>query len=104
MAAPGDGQESCEQAVTICAKDSSGPYDLEFRRRLTNLAKNNELNYKIDIYPFYGSDASAALRAGHEIKHGLIGPGVDASHSFERLHKESIDATVSLGILYVTSQ
>ncbi len=104
MAAPGDGQESCEQAVTICAKDSSGPYDLEFRRRLTNLAKNNELNYKVEIYPFYGSDASAALRAGHEIKHGLIGPGVDASHSFERLHKESIDATVSLGILYVTSQ
>jgi putative aminopeptidase FrvX len=101
MAAPGDGQESSEYAVTICAKDSSGPYDLELRRRLIKLAKEADLDYKIDIYPFYGSDASAALRAGWEIKHGLIGPGVDASHSFERLHEDSIDATVQLGLLYI---
>ena len=101
MAAPGDGQESSEYAVTICAKDSSGPYDLEMKRRLTKLAKENDIDYKIDIYPFYGSDASAALRAGWEIKHGLIGPGVDASHSYERLHEDSIDATVKLGILYI---
>lgn len=101
MAAPGDGQESSEYAVTICAKDSSGPYDLDVRRHLTKLAKENEIDYKIDIYPFYGSDASAALRAGWEIKHGLIGPGVDASHSYERLHEDSIDATIKLGVLYM---
>lgn len=101
MAAPGDGQESSEYAVTICAKDSSGPYDLDVRRHLTKLAKENDIDYKIDIYPFYGSDASAALRAGWEIKHGLIGPGVDASHSYERLHEDSIEATVKLGILYM---
>jgi putative aminopeptidase FrvX len=104
MAAPGDGQESSEYEVTICAKDSTGPYDLEFRRKLVALAKENNLNYNIDIYPFYGSDASAALRAGHEIVHGLIGPGVDASHSFERLHDSSIDDTVILGIAYVLSK
>lgn len=103
MAAPGDGQESSEFAVTICAKDSSGPYDLEIRRRLTKLAVDHEIDYKIDIYPFYGSDASAALRAGWEIKHGLIGPGVDASHSYERLHEDSIEATIKLGILYLTN-
>ncbi len=101
MAAPGDGQESSEYAVTICAKDSSGPYDLDVRRHLTKLAKENDIDYKIDIYPFYGSDASAALRAGWEIKHGLIGPGVDASHSYERLHEDSIEATVKLGVLYM---
>ncbi|MBI9012777.1 MAG: M42 family metallopeptidase [Clostridiales bacterium] len=101
MAAPGDGQESTEYAVTICAKDSSGPYDLDIRRQLTKLAKENEIDFKIDIYPFYGSDASAALRAGWEIKHGLIGPGVDASHSYERLHEDSIEATVKLGVLYM---
>ncbi|MCH4890900.1 M42 family metallopeptidase [Acidaminobacter sp. JC074] len=103
MAAPGDGQTSTEYAVTICAKDSSGPYDLEMKRRLAKLAKDNELDYVIDIYPFYGSDASAALRAGWEVKHGLIGPGVDASHSYERLHEDSIEATVKLGILYITN-
>ena len=75
-----------------------------FRKKLVSLAKNNDVNYNIDIYPFYGSDASAALRAGHEIKHALIGPGVDASHSYERIHLDSIDATVSLAILYIVNK
>ena len=102
MAAPGDGQTSDEFSVTICAKDSSGPYDYELRKRLINLAKEEKLNYKIDIYPYYGSDGSAALRAGYDFKVGLIGPGVDASHSFERTHKEAIDNTIKLGIAYLT--
>lgn len=102
MAAPGEGQTSDEFSVTICAKDSSGPYDYELRKRLINLAKEENLNYKVDIYPFYGSDGSAALRAGYDFKVGLIGPGVDASHSFERTHKEAIDNTIKLGIAYLT--
>lgn len=101
MAAPGSGQTSDEFSVTICAKDSSGPYDYELKKRLVQLAKDNNINYKIDIYPFYGSDGSAALRAGHDIRVGLIGPGVDASHSFERTHIEAIEATVNLGIAYL---
>jgi len=104
MAAPGDGQTSSEYGVTICAKDSSGPYDLHLRRKLTDLAKTNEIDYNIDIYPFYGSDASAALRAGWEIIHGLIGPGVDASHSYERLHEDSLEATIELGIKYMLAE
>lgn len=102
MAAPGEGQTSDEFSVTICAKDSSGPYDYELRKRLVNLAKDQGLSYKIDIYPYYGSDGSAALRAGHDIKVGLIGPGVDSSHSFERTHIEAIGNTIHLGILYLT--
>lgn len=102
MAAPGDGQTSDEFSVTICAKDSSGPYDYELRKRLINLAKEEKLNYQIDIYPYYGSDGSAALRAGYDFKVGLIGPGVDASHSFERTHKDAIDNTIKLGIAYLT--
>ena len=98
MAARGDGQTSDEFSVTICDKDSSGPYDYELRKILINLAKSEKLNYKIDIYPYYGSDGSAALRAGYDFKVGLIGPGVDASHSFERTHKEAIDNTIKLGI------
>lgn len=101
MAAPGEGQTSSEFAVTICAKDSSGPYDLTLRNKLTDIAKSKAIDYKIDIYPFYGSDASAALRAGWEIVHGLIGPGVDASHSYERLHEDSLEATVALGLEYI---
>ncbi|MDU5083379.1 M42 family metallopeptidase [uncultured Tissierella sp.] len=101
MAAPGEGQTSDEFSVTICAKDSTGPYDLELRKRLIDLAKEEEINYKIDIYPFYGSDGSAALRAGYDFKVGLIGPGVDASHSFERTHIEAIENTIKLGIAYL---
>ncbi len=102
MAAPGEGQTSHEQKVTICAKDSTGPYDLELKTRLVNLAKENNIDYVVDIYPFYGSDASAALRAGGMFKAGLIGPGVDASHSFERTHKDAIENTVKLGVAYLT--
>jgi len=104
MAVPGEGQESSEYEVTICAKDSTGPYDLEFRRRLTSMAKTNNINYNIDVFRFYGSDASAALRAGHEIKHALIGPGVDCSHSYERIHQDSVDATINLALLYLMSK
>lgn len=101
MAAPGEGQESDEYSVTICAKDSSGPYDYELRKRLVKLAEDHQIPFKLDIYPFYGSDGSASLRAGHDIRVALIGPGVDSSHSYERTHKEAIDATTKLCIAYL---
>ncbi|NLB22277.1 MAG: M42 family metallopeptidase [Clostridium sp.] len=100
MGAPGNNQNSSEFAVNICAKDSSGPYDLGIRDRLVNLCKEHEIPYKIDIYPFYGSDASASLRAGHDIRTGLIGPGVFASHAYERTHIESMEATLNLVVEY----
>lgn len=102
MAAPGEGQTSDEYSVTICAKDSSGPYDLELKNRLVALAKENNIDYRIDIYPYYGSDGSAALRAGYDFKVGLIGPGVDASHSFERTHRDAIENTIKLALAYLT--
>lgn len=101
MAAVGQGQTSNEYEVTICAKDSSGPYDLDVRKKLIELAKQNDIPYCVDIYPFYGSDGSASLRAGHDVRVGLIGPGVDASHSFERTHMDAIIATIDLGIAYL---
>lgn len=101
MAAPGPGQTSDEQKVTICVKDSTGPYDIDMKRKLIKLAKENNIDYVIDIYPFYGSDASAAQRAGHDVRAALIGPGVDASHSFERTHRDAIKATTDLALLYV---
>ena len=83
MGAIGDGQSTDEYTVSICAKDASGPYHYGLRKNLVQLAKDHHIDYKIDIYPFYGSDASAAIRAGNDIIHGLIGPGIDSSHAFE---------------------
>lgn len=104
MGAMGDGQATDEYTVSICVKDASGPYHYELRKRLVQLAKENEIEYKLDIYPYYGSDASAAIRSGHDIVHGLIGPGIDSSHAFERTHKSSIENTAKLLYHYVQSE
>ncbi len=103
MGTPGIGQNTDEYTVSICAKDSSGPYDYELRSKLVKLAKDNNIGYKLDIYPYYGSDGSAALHAGMEIRVGLIGPGVYASHSYERTHSESIECTARLALAYIQS-
>lgn len=102
MAAVGEGQTSDEYSVTVCVKDSSGPYDYELSRRLQRIAAEEGLDYRIDIYPYYGSDASAALRAGGQFKAALVGPGIDASHSFERVHTDALEQTTKLLLAYLT--
>lgn len=91
-----------EYDVSICAKDSGGPYDYDMTSRLIELAKNEKLNYAVDIYPFYGSDVGAGLRGGNDIKGALIGPGVHASHGMERTHMDALDATMKLILAYIT--
>lgn len=91
-----------EQDVSICTKDSSGPYDYEITSKLIKLAKDNNLKYAVDIYPQYGSDVSAALKGGNNIKGGLIGPGVNASHGMERTHWDGVENTIKLVIAYIT--
>ena len=90
-----------EYDVSICAKDSSGPYDYELTTRLVQYAKQDELNYAVDIYPMYGSDASAALRGGANIKAALIGPGVASSHGMERTHTDALHNTFNLILRYI---
>lgn len=104
MGAIGDGQSSDEYTVSICAKDSSGPYHYGLTQQLIELAKTNEVDYQVDIYPYYGSDASAAIRAGFDVKHALFGPGIESSHALERTHIDSLRATAGLLYAYVTSQ
>ncbi len=91
-----------EYSTSICAKDSSGPYNYELTTRLINFAKEANLKYVVDIFPYYGSDASAALRAGVDCKAGLIGTGVCASHGMERTHMDGIEATMKLLAMYLT--
>ncbi|WP_143315225.1 M42 family metallopeptidase [Clostridium sp. HBUAS56017] len=94
---------SCtEYDVSICAKDSNGPYDYNMVTELVNLAKANELNYAVDIYPRYGSDVGAALKGGNNIRGALIGPGVHASHGMERTHYSGMENTIKLLYLYIT--
>lgn len=103
MGCIGTDLECTEEQVSICAKDGSGPYDYEMTSKLISLAKENQLNYAVDIYPFYSSDASAALRGGADIKAALIGSGIHASHGMERTHIEGIINTIKLIEAYIDS-
>ena len=100
MGCVGDGLTCTERQVSICAKDSGGPYSYEIVKKLIEAAKAEEADYAVDIYPFYGSDVEATLRAGWDIRHGLIGPGVYASHGYERSHKDGVAATLKLLVGY----
>lgn len=93
---------SCtEEQVSICAKDSGGPYDYDMITNLINIAKEKNISYAVDIYPFYSSDATASLRAGNDIKAALIGTGVAASHGMERTHKHGMENTFNLILGYL---
>jgi putative aminopeptidase FrvX len=103
MAAIGEGQNSDEFHTTICKSDSTGPYDYTLSTRLVTLAEQNQISYKTDIYPHYGSDGSAFLAAGGNARVALIGPGVDASHHYERTHQDALAATTNLVLAYLLS-
>ncbi|HEY4551845.1 MAG TPA: M42 family metallopeptidase [Bacillaceae bacterium] len=103
MGALGEGQASDEYTVSICAKDSSGPYHYGLRKHLVHLARENNIDYRVDIYPYYGSDASAAINSGYDIVHGLVGPGIESSHAFERTHESSLCNTEKLLYAYLQS-
>ena len=104
MGCIGDDLTCTEHDVSICVKDSSGPYDYELTKRFATLAKQNHLGYALDVYPYYGSDVSAARRAGHDFKGALIGPGVHASHGMERTHIDAVENTIKLLYAYVTER
>ncbi|MFN4908518.1 MAG: M42 family metallopeptidase [Bacteroidota bacterium] len=101
MGVVGDSLDGNERKCSICAKDSGGPYDYHVRTELVRLAESNSIAHAVDVYPFYSSDGTAALRAGADVRVGLIGPGVAASHGMERTHVDGITATVDLCMAYV---
>lgn len=103
MAAVGDGQTSDEFHATLCVKDSGGPYHYGLSQMLRRLAIEQNIPYKVDIYPYYGSDGEAFWRSGGDVAVALIGPGVDASHNYERTHTEALIATTQWILAYLLS-
>ena len=94
MGCVGDGLSCTEKQVSICAKDSGGPYSYDVVKKLMAAAKREGADYAVDVYPRYGSDVEATLRAGYDIRHGLIGAGVYASHGYERSHRDGVKNTL----------
>ena len=104
MAAVGEGQNSDEFHASLCVKDSGGPYHHGLSDRLRTLAEKYTIPYKVDIYPHYGSDGEAFWAAGGDVAVALIGPGVDASHSYERTHSEALLATTRWVMAYLLEE
>ena len=102
MGCVGEHLTCTEKQVSICAKDSRGAYHYEMVNELIEVAKEQGLDYAIDIYPSYGSDAAAAIIAGKDVRHALIGSGVYASHGYERTHVEGVKNTFELALNYIT--
>ena len=96
MGCVGDGLQCTERQVSICAKDSGGPYSYEVVGKLIDAARKTGADYAVDVYPYYGSDVEATLRAGVDIRHGLIGAGVFASHGYERSHIDGVYNTLKV--------
>ena len=101
MGCVGDGLQCTEKQVSICAKDSGGPYSYQVVGKLIEAAKKTGADYAVDVYPHYGSDVEATLRAGFDIRHGLIGAGVYASHGYERSHIDGVYNTIKVLIGYL---
>jgi putative aminopeptidase FrvX len=104
MAVVGEGQESDEFHATLCIKDSGGPYHEGLNKKLRTLAEKNNIPYKTDVYPFYGSDGEAFWRAGGDVALALIGPGIDASHNYERAHMDGLNATTNWIMAYLLGE
>ena len=96
MGCVGNGLNCTEKQVSICAKDSGGPYSYDVVGKLIEAAKKTGADYAVDVYPYYGSDVEATLRSGADIRHGLIGAGVYASHGYERSHMDGIMNTLKV--------
>jgi len=101
MAVVGAGQESDEFSATLCIKDSGGPYHFGLNNKMRALAEKHNIPYKTDVYPFYGSDGEAFWRAGGDVALALIGPGIDASHNYERAHMDGLNATTNWILAYL---
>ncbi len=101
MAVVGKGQESDEFSVTLCIKDGGGPYHFGLNNKLRALAEQHNIPYKTDVYVFYGSDGEAFWRAGGDVALALIGPGIDASHNYERAHMDGLNATTNWIMAYL---
>ena len=101
MGCVGEDLTCTEQKVSICAKDVLGPYDYDMVNKLVELSNKFNIDYAVDIYPSYFSDAAALWKAGYNTRAALIGPGVHASHGMERTHIDGLMNTMKLIASYI---
>lgn len=97
------GQNARETGVTLCAQDTSGPFDRAMLRTLKALCREHSIDYQVDLFRYYYSDANSAVRAGHDVRNALITFGTDATHGYERTHLSSLESLARLLYVYAFS-
>jgi putative aminopeptidase FrvX len=100
----GDEQNADEFSCALCARDDDGPYDMRMRRHLISLARQHDIALKTDVFNYYCSDGDALWKAGADVRCSLIGPGVDATHGYERTHMDALVATAQMIVAYLLSE
>lgn len=98
------GQNAKETGVTLCAQDTSGPFDYHLLRKLRGLCQKYDIDHQTDVFRYYYSDANSAVKAGHDVRDALITFGTDATHGYERTHISSLQCITRLIYHYVQSK
>ena len=96
MGCVGEGLTCTDRMLSICAKDGGGPYHYEVVKGLETAAINCNADYAVDVYTNYSSDVDVMVKSGANVRHGCMGPGVYASHGYERSHKCAVEATLQV--------
>lgn len=97
------GQNSSEFGVTLAMADQSGPFDYHLTRKLAQLCRENDIPFQKDVFRYYRSDSASAIEAGHDIRTALVTFGIDASHGWERIHRDALVSVAELLFHYITS-
>lgn len=98
------GQNARETGVTLCAQDTSGPFDRLLTRKLRRLCHNHGIGCQTDVFRYYYSDANSAIVAGHDVRHALLTFGTDATHGYERTHRDSLQSIATLLAVYAQTE
>lgn len=97
------GQNSAEYGVTIGMADQVGPFDYHLTRKLIRLCDENNIPHQRDVFRYYRSDSASALEGGADVRTALITFGIDASHSYERIHVHALKSIAELVCAYAAS-
>ena len=99
-----DFQERTVARLTALAREKENAPMKKFNMRtgLIAAARRCGADFAVDVYPHYGSDVEDTLIAGWDVRHGLIGPGVYASHGYERSHVKGAENTLKLLEAYLS--
>ena len=97
----GPGLEGSDRKVSICAKDTKIHYDYQLTSHLIRLAEENGIDYAVDVYNSYGTDAKAALLGGSNLRAAVFGMGTYGTHGMERTHMDGVNNTTALLLAYL---